>query len=280
MGTFGVVQEGDTGLYYIRARYYDAVSARFISRDPAGSIEPRHINPYQYSFENPLLYIDSAGARPVEYVRIVAPDQQSMYYVPGDASASDAQGGDPLIRDADQAQERFFSTLFRVYFARILGDLLLPDPKPASDEPDNTGGLDESTNPDSIVDHLQPIVVDLSAGNPVVGGVSGSVVGEIRGFGEGGSAPPSVTEGSAHESMIKLFQPYWSQKMNPLMLGFTSDVTGSGQSAVHNDNGSQDDGSVPGQDTSTFQFEWLTPNDDFPYEPEDDLTQFRYKTTF
>jgi len=33
MGAFGVMQEGSTGLYYMRARYYDSTTARFLSPD-------------------------------------------------------------------------------------------------------------------------------------------------------------------------------------------------------------------------------------------------------
>jgi RHS repeat-associated protein len=62
-GEFGVMDEGD-GLYYIRARYYDAASGRFISRDPIERDKPRSINPYQYVFGNPLKYSDVSGRTP------------------------------------------------------------------------------------------------------------------------------------------------------------------------------------------------------------------------
>jgi len=62
-GQFGVMKEGDSGLYYMRARYYDSVSARFISRDPVKSIGPRSINPYQYAAGNPMINIDPLGLR-------------------------------------------------------------------------------------------------------------------------------------------------------------------------------------------------------------------------
>jgi RHS repeat-associated protein len=59
-GWFGVMDEGN-GLYYIRARYYDSATSRFISRDPIKSISPRSINPYQYAWNNPLRFVDVTG---------------------------------------------------------------------------------------------------------------------------------------------------------------------------------------------------------------------------
>src|SRR5207302_9463406 len=54
LGQWGVMQEGSTGLYYMRFRYYDSATARFLSRDPIPQLEPRAINPYQYATANPL----------------------------------------------------------------------------------------------------------------------------------------------------------------------------------------------------------------------------------
>ncbi len=63
-GADGVMQEGDTGLFYMRARYYDSATARFLSKDPVASLNPRAINPYQYAFANPLAFGDPSGADP------------------------------------------------------------------------------------------------------------------------------------------------------------------------------------------------------------------------
>ncbi|MCP5417598.1 MAG: VCBS repeat-containing protein [Chromatiaceae bacterium] len=53
----------DTGLYYLRARWYDPEIARFITRDPfAGDIEqPLTLNPYLYANANPVNMIDPTG---------------------------------------------------------------------------------------------------------------------------------------------------------------------------------------------------------------------------
>ncbi len=60
-GAFGVMQEGATGLYYMRARYYDSVSARFLSRDPVVQTDPRALSPYQFAFANPMEGADPSG---------------------------------------------------------------------------------------------------------------------------------------------------------------------------------------------------------------------------
>lgn len=64
VGQWGVRQEGTSGaLYHMRARYYDATTARFLSRDPVWPIiaSPQEINPYQYAINNPMLYVDPRG---------------------------------------------------------------------------------------------------------------------------------------------------------------------------------------------------------------------------
>src|SRR5260370_28329805 len=60
-GRFGVMQEGATGLFYMRARYYDSVTARFLSRDPLAALDPRELNPYQFALDNPMGFIHPAG---------------------------------------------------------------------------------------------------------------------------------------------------------------------------------------------------------------------------
>jgi RHS repeat-associated protein len=60
-GKFGVMREGSTSMYYMRARYYDSGPARFLSRDPLSSGDPREINPYQFVRANPMEHADGTG---------------------------------------------------------------------------------------------------------------------------------------------------------------------------------------------------------------------------
>jgi len=53
-----------TGLYYYRARYYDAVLERFINRDPIGYVGG--INFYEYVGDDPLTRTDPRGTRVVK----------------------------------------------------------------------------------------------------------------------------------------------------------------------------------------------------------------------
>ena len=61
VGAWGVELESGSGLYRMGARLYDALSARFISRDPARLIHPKQLNPYRYALGNPLSYVDVDG---------------------------------------------------------------------------------------------------------------------------------------------------------------------------------------------------------------------------
>ncbi|HRJ09103.1 MAG TPA: RHS repeat-associated core domain-containing protein [Prosthecobacter sp.] len=61
IGKYGVRKEG--ALYQMRARYYDPQTARFISRDPLPPrlADPKSLNPYEYSGQNPMKFLDPMG---------------------------------------------------------------------------------------------------------------------------------------------------------------------------------------------------------------------------
>src|SRR3989337_3487390 len=58
VGAFGVMDEG-SGLLYMRARYYDPATGRFISKDPIGWAGG--LNLYNYVGGNPVNFIDPFG---------------------------------------------------------------------------------------------------------------------------------------------------------------------------------------------------------------------------
>jgi RHS repeat-associated protein len=53
----------ETGLLYLRARYYDPETDRFISRDPVRGTLDNSLsqNPYAYALDNPVMYSDPSG---------------------------------------------------------------------------------------------------------------------------------------------------------------------------------------------------------------------------
>jgi RHS repeat-associated protein len=66
----GEYYDEETGLYYLRARYYDPTIGRFISEDSyEGSVtNPLSLNQYTYTFNNPLIYVDPSGHNAIDIV--------------------------------------------------------------------------------------------------------------------------------------------------------------------------------------------------------------------
>lgn len=62
VGQLGVMREAD-GLFFMRARFYDPETARFLSVDPVpGALDaPQSLSPYTYAGNNPLLWTDPTG---------------------------------------------------------------------------------------------------------------------------------------------------------------------------------------------------------------------------
>jgi RHS repeat-associated protein len=62
VGQFGVMQE-ENNLMFMRARFYDPITKRFIAKDPiSGTLsDSQSINPYGYVSSNPLIFSDPLG---------------------------------------------------------------------------------------------------------------------------------------------------------------------------------------------------------------------------
>ncbi len=63
VGQLGVMHEPGTSLFYMRARYYDSATGRFLSRDPLGEdlLDVKSLNLYHYAAQNPLRFVDPMG---------------------------------------------------------------------------------------------------------------------------------------------------------------------------------------------------------------------------
>ena len=62
----------ESGLYFLRARYYDPVAGRFLSEDPIGF--PGGVNFYNLVRNNPVTFTDSTGLYPGEDIVEFFPD--------------------------------------------------------------------------------------------------------------------------------------------------------------------------------------------------------------
>lgn len=59
--------DAETGLYYLRARYYNPYTGRFISEDSywGEDANPLSLNLYTYAYNNPIMYVDPSGHIPI-----------------------------------------------------------------------------------------------------------------------------------------------------------------------------------------------------------------------
>lgn len=66
VGEWGVFQEGASGLYWMRARWYDSFTGRFLTRDPLwpDPQDPWSLSPYTYARGNPVTESDPSGLSP------------------------------------------------------------------------------------------------------------------------------------------------------------------------------------------------------------------------
>jgi RHS repeat-associated protein len=63
LGYAGQYTDADTGLQYLRARFYDPATGQFLSRDPAEALTRE---PYAYGHSNPVSNVDPTGLYPAE----------------------------------------------------------------------------------------------------------------------------------------------------------------------------------------------------------------------
>jgi RHS repeat-associated protein len=77
----GKERDEESGLHYFETRFYGGDVAHFLSVDPAatqtseGELDPQRLNPYAYSLNRPLVYVDPTGNQSdvdVETVEVLA----------------------------------------------------------------------------------------------------------------------------------------------------------------------------------------------------------------
>jgi RHS repeat-associated protein len=68
----GEQMDTETGLIYLRARYYDPETGRFITRDPFNGVAsvPPSLNRYAYGYNNPVRFTDPSGKDPLLYAAL------------------------------------------------------------------------------------------------------------------------------------------------------------------------------------------------------------------
>jgi RHS repeat-associated protein len=103
-GSIGHTTEDNTGLIYMRARWYDPTLGRFISEDPARDGN----NWYVYCGNNPVNKVDSTG----KFV------EEELIGAAGEASLEAGGGGCALA-----AKEALLNTLYRALANRITAQI-------------------------------------------------------------------------------------------------------------------------------------------------------------
>lgn len=68
----GEFYDQETGLYYLRARYYNPYIGRFISEDSywGEDINPLSLNLYTYTKNNPIMFVDPSGHADIEDIKM------------------------------------------------------------------------------------------------------------------------------------------------------------------------------------------------------------------
>ena len=144
-----------TGLYYLRARYMDTSTGRFISQDSyAGSIDdPVSLHKYLYCSSNPVMNIDPSGYLTVEDLEVGTAGEAILDVSYQMSNQSAMRIGMKILAVA--------VTVFNIVLATyIITDVLL----------DNVSGIaDGSTNSSDVNDEARDSVIDNAIENTGTG---------------------------------------------------------------------------------------------------------------
>jgi RHS repeat-associated protein len=117
LGWSGQYRDSESGLVYLRARYYDPTTAQFLTRDPLLSATR---SPYGYVADNPLTSKDPSGLSSICYTPDA--DGTQTYWV------MTASGLVPLFRavSADEAEQLLTDLQFQTKFGMTEGKYFFP----------------------------------------------------------------------------------------------------------------------------------------------------------
>jgi RHS repeat-associated protein len=84
-GYAGYYYDAETGLYYLKSRYYDPALGRFLTRDSEGNVnlgDPQTLNLYEYAGDNPVSNVDPNGnwEQGDQYIEFNAQETSEMDY--------------------------------------------------------------------------------------------------------------------------------------------------------------------------------------------------------
>ncbi len=108
VGKLGVMAE-DSGFYYMRARYYDPVTGRFISEDPLG-FGGGDVNLFVYAQNNPVMFMDPLGLfwfRQSWQTEFVVGRENSPLIAPGDTISQFIEDNVPAGRTFGEIHDGF-----------------------------------------------------------------------------------------------------------------------------------------------------------------------------
>lgn len=145
----GEYYDEESGLYNLRARYYDPVIARFITKDSYEGVvaNPLSINQYIYCWNNPLIYIDPSGhwadqAGLQNMLDSGEIDNYTISHVPGVGETITVTQGGSTLTITDNKANDYFDYTERIHDLMGFGN----------DRPSSLGEM----NPDNVTVNAKP----------------------------------------------------------------------------------------------------------------------------
>lgn len=105
----GEFYDEETGLYYLRARYYNPYTGRFISEDSywGEDANPLSLNLYTYAYNNPIMYVDPSGHSSERIDEIIKEiDEQKKKWMEDDDKRDKSKGKAGWTENQRDAHEK------------------------------------------------------------------------------------------------------------------------------------------------------------------------------